>query len=153
MQPAFATARDEFRGYRSGRIGNPLQRAEAWLDGHGRKAWIAAMVAGFVLFWPVGLALVLFMTATGKWSMGLGERGSRGMRGFGTMGRGFGSISRSTGNAAFDAYKADTLRRMEDEQRAFEEFLERLREAKDKAEFDQFMDERTKRTAPGTDEA
>lgn len=49
---------------------------------------------------------------------------------------------RSTGNNAFDTYKADTLRRLEDEQDAFEAFLQRLRDAKDKSEFDQFMDER-----------
>jgi hypothetical protein len=51
-------------------------------------------------------------------------------------------MNRSTGNAAFDTYKGETLRRLEEEQTNFEEFLERLREAKDKAEFDQFMDER-----------
>ena len=34
------------------------------------------------------------------------------------------------------------LKRLEDEQHAFERFLERLREAKDKSEFDAFMDER-----------
>ena len=50
----------------------------------------------------------------------------------------------STGNSAFDAYKADTLRRLEEEQMNFEAFLERLREAKDKSEFDDFMDERAK---------
>ena len=51
----------------------------------------------------------------------------------------------SSGNTAFDAYKEATLRRLEEEQDAFEAFLQRLREAKDKAEFDQFMDEREKR--------
>lgn len=50
---------------------------------------------------------------------------------------------RSTGNAAFDAYKADTLARLEEEQTNFEAFLTRLRDAKDKAEFDQFMAERS----------
>ena len=55
------------------------------------------------------------------------------------------SMMRSTGNTAFDAYKADTLRRLEEEQDQFEAFLERLRDAKDKAEFDQFMDERTRK--------
>jgi hypothetical protein len=50
-----------------------------------------------------------------------------------------------SGNMAFDAYKAETLRRLENEQEAFEAFLGRLREAKDKAEFDQFMDDREKR--------
>jgi hypothetical protein len=48
----------------------------------------------------------------------------------------------SSGNRAFDEYRAETLRRLEDEQREFLEFLERLRHAKDKAEFDQFMAER-----------
>jgi hypothetical protein len=48
----------------------------------------------------------------------------------------------SSGNRAFDEYRAETLRRLEDEQREFMEFLERLRQAKDKAEFDQFMAER-----------
>ena len=48
----------------------------------------------------------------------------------------------SSGNHAFDEYRAETLRRLEDEQREFMAFLERLRHAKDKAEFDQFMAER-----------
>ena len=47
-----------------------------------------------------------------------------------------------SGNRAFDEYRAETLRRLEDEQREFMEFLDRLRHAKDKAEFDQFMAER-----------
>lgn len=51
---------------------------------------------------------------------------------------------RSSGNTAFDAYKNETLRRLEEEQENFEAFLKRLRDAKDKAEFDQFMDERAK---------
>jgi len=48
----------------------------------------------------------------------------------------------SSGNRAFDEYRTETLRRLEDEQREFMEFLDRLRHAKDKAEFDQFMAER-----------
>lgn len=49
---------------------------------------------------------------------------------------------KTSGNSAFDSYKADMLKRLEDEQQAFEAFLERLREAKDKSEFDSFMEER-----------
>jgi Protein of unknown function (DUF2852) len=41
--------------------------------------------------------------------------------------------------------RADTLRRLEDEQREFKEFLQRLRVAKDRAELDQFLSERPKR--------
>ena len=54
----------------------------------------------------------------------------------------------SSGNRAFDEYRTETLRRLEDEQREFLEFLERLRHAKDKAEFDQFMAERRQSPRP-----
>ena len=54
----------------------------------------------------------------------------------------------SSGNRAFDEYRADTLKRLEEEQREFREFLDRLRFAKDKTEFDQFMAERRDRPAP-----
>ncbi len=108
-------------------------RAEAWLDARGKGAWIAAMVLSFIFFWPVGLALLAYMI----WSKKMFKSRC-------CPKRSFGSTARSSGNTAFDAYKADTLRRLEDEQIAFESFLERLREAKDKAEFDRFMDERAK---------
>ena len=52
----------------------------------------------------------------------------------------------SSGNRAFDEYRAETLRRMEREQKEFRDFLDRLRMAKDKAEFDQFIAERNRRT-------
>lgn len=63
------------------------------------------------------------------------------------------SAMRPSGNSAFDAYKADTLRRLEDEQHQFEAFLERLREAKDKAEFDQFMKDRASKADTPSAEA
>ena len=53
---------------------------------------------------------------------------------------------KTSGNSAFDAYKAETLRRLEEEQSSFEAFLKRLPRSKDKAEFDQFMDERERRS-------
>jgi hypothetical protein len=52
---------------------------------------------------------------------------------------------RSSGNHAFDEYRNETLRRLEEEQREFRDFLDLLRHAKDKAEFDQFMAERRNR--------
>ena len=57
----------------------------------------------------------------------------------------------SSGNSAFDAYKTDTLRRLEDEQANFEDFLRRLRDSKDKAEFDQFMDDRAEKVDESDD--
>ena len=59
----------------------------------------------------------------------------------------------SSGNRAFDEYRADTFRRLEEEQREFREFLERLRLAKDRAEFDQFMAERRNRQTPDVSQA
>jgi Protein of unknown function (DUF2852) len=53
---------------------------------------------------------------------------------------------RIDGSTAFDEYRAETLRRLEREQGEFQEFVEHLRAAKDKAEFDQFIAAR--RTPP-----
>lgn len=107
-------------------------QAESWLDQRGKGAWIAATIIGFIVFWPIGLALLAYMI----W----------GKRMFGNCSKRkahwSGHSVRSSGNSAFDAYKADMLRRLEDEQKQFEDFLQRLRDAKDKSEFDQFMDER-----------
>lgn len=61
-------------------------------------------------------------------------------------------MSTSSGNSAFDAYKADTLRRLEEEQSNFESFLTRLRDAKDKAEFDQFMQDRAAKAPDARDD-
>ena len=58
------------------------------------------------------------------------------------------SVEPPSGNAAFDEYREDTLRKVADEQRGFREFLERLRRSKDKQEFDRFMADR--RAAPST---
>jgi hypothetical protein len=115
---------------------NWFARTEGWLDARGKGAWIAAMVLGFVFFWPVGLALLAYMIWSKRMFSG---------KSCATRSRSFSTPTRSTGNAAFDAYKSDTLRRLEEEQTNFEAFLTRLRDAKDKAEFDQFMNERAKR--------
>ena len=51
----------------------------------------------------------------------------------------------SSGNVAFDEYREETLRKLDEEQREFRDYLDRLRSAKDRAEFDQFMNERRNR--------
>ena len=120
-------------------------QAEAWLDDRGKPAWIAAMVLGFIFFWPVGLALLFYMI----WSKRLFNRGQSGAQRRNARWHSMQQVGfASSGNTAFDAYKADTLRRLEDEQKAFEAFLQRLREAKDKSEFDQFMDDRARNVHP-----
>ncbi len=119
-----------------------LSRAEAWLDSKGKGAWIAAMVVSFVLFWPLGLALLAYMI----WSKKMTCSSSRQHWGRSCGHRAAGP-GRATGNTAFDAYRADTLARLKREQADFEAFLQRLRDARDKAEFDQFMDERARAAA------
>ncbi|CUJ98802.1 hypothetical protein PH7735_02124 [Shimia thalassica] len=117
-----------------------FSKSEAWLDSKGKGAWIAAMVLGFVFFWPVGLALLFYMIWSKRmFNKSCSRRRSNHLR--------RAHVMNPTGNSAFDAYRQDTLRRLEDEQRSFETFLERLRDAKDKAEFDQFMDERAHKAA------
>jgi len=113
---------------------NWFARAEAWLDARGNVAWIATLVLAFIIFWPIGLALLAYMIWSKRMFNGSCNKSRHATR----------HAFRSSGNSAFDAYKADTLRRLEEEQEAFEAFLQRLRDAKDKAEFDQFMDDRTR---------
>lgn len=115
-------------------------RAEAWLDDKGKGAWIAAMVLGFIAFWPVGLAILAYMI----WSKRMFSKSRTGCSRSPIR-----ASMRSSGNGAFDAYRNETLRRLEEEQQSFEKFLERLREAKDKAEFDQFMNDRSRKSGNG----
>jgi hypothetical protein len=65
---------------------------------------------------------------------------------------GFPFGSPSSGNRAFDEYRMETLRRLEDEQKEFRDFLDRLRHAKDKEEFDQFMAQHRPRPASPSDD-
>jgi len=119
----------------------------AKLDELGKGAWLALMILGFVVWWPLGLATLAFIIGSGRmrcWKHGEINRWyGTDMRGAGTWWQ----PSRSSGNRAFDEYRTETLRRLEEEQREFHEFLGRLRMAKDKAEFDQFMAERRARTS------
>ena len=135
----------------------------ARLDDFGKPAWIALVVLGFILCWPVGLAMLAFLIGSGRmgcWKHGgpgrwhhhgggmdrLQEAMSRWQGGRRGNGNGNGNVS---GNRAFDEYRAETLKRLEDEEREFREFLDRLRFAKDKAEFDEFLADRRRRSEEG----
>jgi type II secretory pathway component PulK len=126
------------------------------IDEFGRPAWIVLTILGFIIWWPAGLALLAFSIWSGRmgcsrhnmerWQAKMGrmqEKMDRMRTRMQGDGGGFGFWQPpSSGNRAFDDYRAETLRRLEEEQREFQEFLARLREAKDKAEFDQFMADR-----------
>ncbi len=133
----------------------------AKLDDLGKPAWIALMILSFMAYWPAGLAVLAYLVWSGRmrcwkhggfgrWQQAEGQAREQwqqarerwcGMR----NGTGWG---RSSGNHAFDEYRSETLRRLEEEQKEFREFLDRLRQAKDKAEFDQFMAERGRSQGP-----
>lgn len=115
------------------KIGEILGMGRDWLDERGKPAWIIAMILGFVAFWPIGLAVLGYMIWSKRMTCGHRHHDRQSFR--------------SSGNTAFDAYRDETIRRLEDEQAAFREFLSRLRAARDKAEFDQFMAERAQATA------
>lgn len=110
-------------------------------------ATLAAMIVGFVIFWPIGLAILLWRL--GKWPFTRRPRGGERIR-----------LHRPSGNMAFDAYKRETLERIEQEKRrlaeeqtAFEEFAKDLQRARDQAELDQFLAARRegKQTDGGTE--
>ena len=130
----------------------------AQLDDIGKPAWIGLTLASFILFWPLGLVLLGYLIGSGRMACGTNGGGDRWHRRMERMqrrmermqaaaerwgGRGYGA---SSGNRAFDEYRAETLRRLEQEQREFIAFLNHLRHAKDKVEFDQFMTERGRRS-------
>jgi len=130
----------------------------ARLDDIGKPAWITLMVLGFIIHWPIGLAILAYIIWSGRMNCwrhgGPGRWQSEGTERFyekasSWCGRRAGWRSRgvwtTSGNSAFDEYRAETLRRLEDEQKEFREFLDRLRQAKDKSEFDQFMADRSRR--------
>ena len=135
----------------------------AKLDELGKPAWIALMILAFFVYWPWHFAVLAFLIwreHMGCWTyadVAAGKVAARGLR-VRPTGRVLVSMSgagtwwqpepTSSGNRAFDDYRKDTLRRLEDEQREFHDFLARLRLAKDKAEFDQFMAERRNRPSP-----
>jgi Protein of unknown function (DUF2852) len=130
--------------------------------GMSRPVAIGFTILGFMFWWPVGLALLFYMIGSGRMGcFGRRRRAWQAQNGSPpwadwknwACGPSAGSNSTSSGNHAFDEYKAETLRRLEEEQKEFGSFLERLRFAKDKAEFDQFMaDRRNQPPAPPAQE-
>ena len=159
------------RGERRGRCG--------WRgDGFRRNGapWrpieLVAMILGFIVFWPIGLAILLIKI----WQKKTGHEGdmvgfaqtrfdemrerSRGHwdrfgGGFGPRGPGWGGYS-NTGNRAFDEWKKMEVERIEEErrkleaaQREFGEYLAHLRMARDRDEFERFKTERSAAQARG----
>jgi hypothetical protein len=134
-----------------------------------RPAWtpatIALMVLGFVVFWPLGLAMLAYIIwgdrldgfkrdvnrATDGIFAGCRKSADKAQR----WGQGSGRMSARTGNVAFDDWRDKELERLATERQKlddtlaeFDEYARELRRAKDQDEFDRFMANRNRSTAP-----
>ena len=123
---------------------------------------VIGTIVGFLFWWPVGLAFLFFTLRStnmgcwnhqDRWANKMERMQYKMERMRNRMERhGFPFGSPSSGNRAFDEYRMETLRRLEDEQKEFREFLDRLRHAKDKEEFDLFMAQHRTRPTPPSDD-
>ena len=116
---------------------------------------IALMVLGFVVWWPLGLAVLAYIL-WGEMFGGSQEKAQAFVHRSKTWckdqnfnGRRSHGWRNSSGNAAFDDYREEQLRRLDEERKrldeeinAFHEYMRNLRMARDREEFDRFMRER-----------
>jgi hypothetical protein len=168
--------------YTSQSDGNANDWRGARCGAHWRPLEIVAIILGFMLFWPVGLAIL----ALKFWQMKSRHAGDltsfaqqkaedvrfacrawqprdwnvardwNVMRGWGGQGGPAGGWNpRRTGNHAFDEWRAAELarleeerRKLEDAEREFTEHIEELRRARDREEFERFMQARRNRQPP-----
>ena len=115
---------------------------------------IALMVLGFVIFWPLGLAMLAYIL-WGEMFGGSPEKAQAWMsksKAWCQSNNGrhmHGNWRQSSGNAAFDDYRNEQLKRLDEERRRldeeiheFHEYMRTLRMARDREEFDRYMRER-----------
>ena len=138
---------------------------------------VIAMVLGFIVFWPIGLAILcnnffqrhhggpdLQTLAANKWQDARTMMASNAAWGPWGSSWSCGRAARRanryyaspTGNAAFDEWRQAELVRLDEErrkldeaQREFAEYVEAIRRAKDREEFERFMAERRARSTNG----
>lgn len=133
------------------------------------KPWslleVGAVIGGFVLFWPLGIGALILKHRNGEiwpgaaamqgpWSrwkspQDVGDQARQAWAGCGWKSGSSWRGYASTGNAAFDEYrkaKLDELeaqrRKLDEERAAFDDYLRKLRNAKDREDFERFMNER-----------
>ncbi|MGA2492539.1 MAG: DUF2852 domain-containing protein [Roseiarcus sp.] len=147
-----------FGGSGDAREFSPNEWRSMWRRGRScASRWtlfeLATMVLGFMVFWPIGLAVFAYKmwqrksgaddlqtVMTAKWNEARAAWSRPSAWSWGPAG---------TGNVAFDQWKAAELarleaerRKLEDAAREFAEFLDNVRHAKDREEFERFMAER-----------
>lgn len=127
-----------------------------------RPAWtpvtIAMMIIGFMIFWPLGLAMLAYIL----WGDRLDDFKAGVDRATDAVGDRFsgrnchrGDFRTGTGNVAFDDWHEKELNRLKEERRKldetiaeFEEHKREARRSQDAKEFDEFMEERKRKPAP-----
>jgi hypothetical protein len=133
----------------------------AWNNGARRQCGrpprraleIAGIILAFIWFWPLALAyLVWKLMGYPKFDEAkafLRDNFGRTVDDLFASRRPMGGFSSGTGNAAFEEYRRSELQRLEEERRrldeearAFTNFVEELKRAKDREEFDAFMAKR-----------
>ena len=154
-------SRDEYRAWKDERRAEWRARKAEWREhgwrpGHGWTPFnIAAMVIGFIVFAPIGFAILIWNIWSSRHRnerpafAGMGNSASWSAAPWSQTSR---NLSRHSGNAVFEDYKRATLERLEEERRklvaeqeAFGAFLDDLKRAKDRTEFERFMQEREAR--------
>jgi hypothetical protein len=116
---------------------------------------IALMVLGFVVWFPLGLAMLAYILwgemfgGSAEKAEAWAQKSKAWCRDQSFNHKHNGWARHSSGNAAFDDYRAEQLKRLEEERKrldeeihAFHEYMRNLRMAKDREEFDRFMRDR-----------
>ena len=128
-----------------------------------KRGWsplnIVLMIAGFIVFWPLGLAMIAWII----WGDEIGRMFDDARAQFRGVARAApfnAAASGRTGNLAFDEYRTAELKRLAEERRKLEEmraefegFVAELRRAKDQEEFKRFMANYQARTDAAQDAA
>lgn len=117
-------------------------------------ATVALMVLGFVVFWPLGLAMLAYILFGEKFQAFKRDANRKADDAFSWCRNARTATPfSSTGNVAFDDWRKAELERLDEERRRLDEmradfdaYARELRRAKDQEEFDRFM--RDRRNAP-----
>ena len=132
----------------SGRNG-PWQRGGCGAFRSWRPIEIGTMVAGFFIWWPLGLAVLAWKIAQKKGYPvpDVFEMARQRFSGFGTTQRKrWRPFAETSGNAAFDEWRKAEMEKLDEQRRQldaaekeFAEHMDNLRRARDREEFERFM--------------
>lgn len=126
----------------------------AHMDRYGKAAWLGMAALAFWTAWPLGLAIFAFLMGSGRTRAWREEMHHSPGRSFNMRGAAEGmaiwpstAAARSRGDNAFDADCKAEFDHLEKQGKEFKAFLDWLRLARDKDEFDGFMAEQRQAVA------